>query len=621
MRQLYIDGKPAVIKSGTSFKFYRENIYFTEAEDYTLDVTLPLQGCPENLAIFSAIHRPEMSAVHLIGKKYPFHFIAPPLDIEGSAIVTEINEVEVKVQLLAGATGIQYADNNLPGGDAYIDELELGKGFDITKDATDYGYDNYNGTWVLGTLAEDVDTESPYDSNPDRCVCFPVYSEGSDEILNERFYRTDDSVGSYKVTYATNKFSAQPYLLLIIERVLEAIGYTLDPDNPIAKSWQRNLFIVNGRNEYKYANILPHWTVNEFLKEVSMFCGVFFIRSGSVIKAVRKAEYYSEQADTIVLTEVIDEYTTNIAEEEEGSDDVRTANVGYDFESIDPMLQLPDEVWQKAVVIEPFHNETAMYQWANENIKTKEESKWLLSEKQNHGVYAYIEASDGFFLCEVDQMGAIYRDAKRRETDVHLRIVPAKMVMKPTNYYGYIGGELKYGKNAPFHVPVLMTSDTLDRRSDYFSVNNAVNPNATNDSVAPRERIEVAYNDGGQIDLGNYSPESGYSVKVQIPLPTGIPFVRESESYFRVLFTNTNGHRLLLLKQGIEGGMYDILSEGAKIDTRCCHSFQFLDNIEFNPKAIYIIKGRKYACQKIEYNCEGQGVSPIKRGYFYEIND
>ncbi len=54
MIQLYIDGKPAVIKSGTSFKFYRENIYFTDAEDYTLDVTLPLQGCPENLAIFSA---------------------------------------------------------------------------------------------------------------------------------------------------------------------------------------------------------------------------------------------------------------------------------------------------------------------------------------------------------------------------------------------------------------------------------------------------------------------------------------------------------------------------------------------------------------------------------------
>ena len=109
MRQLYIDGKPAVIKSGSSFKFYRENIYFTEAEDYTLDVTLPLRGCSENLAIFSAIHRPEMSAVHLIGKKYPFHFIAPPLDIEGSAIVTEINETDVKVQLLAGSTGVDSA--------------------------------------------------------------------------------------------------------------------------------------------------------------------------------------------------------------------------------------------------------------------------------------------------------------------------------------------------------------------------------------------------------------------------------------------------------------------------------------------------------------------------------
>lgn len=259
MRQLYIDGKPAVIKSGTSFKFYRENIYFTDAEDYTLDVTLPLQGCPENLAIFSAIHRPEMSAVHLIGKKFPFHFIAPPLDIQGSAIVTEVSDTEVKVQLLAGANTIDLKAADAIGSDVYIDELDLGKAFDVTQNINTYdgtGRNSFYGVRPAGMNAI-------YSSNEDKCVCFPVYSEGSDVIVNERACSENRS-GQY-VTYSisTNfdKFSAQPYLLMILERVLNAIGYQLAPNNVIAKSWQRNLFIVNGRNEYKYANILPHWTV------------------------------------------------------------------------------------------------------------------------------------------------------------------------------------------------------------------------------------------------------------------------------------------------------------------------------------------------------------------------
>lgn len=617
MRQLYIDGKPAVIKSGTSFKFYRENIYFTDAEDYTLDVTLPLQGCPENLAIFSAIHRPEMSAVHLIGKKYPFHFIAPPLDITGSAIVTEINEMEVKVQLLAGATGL---DIETIGKDVYIDELDLGKAFDVTHKINKYeGFSQSNGIASLGI----PNMISDYNNNPNRCVCFPVYSSASDVVVNRRrcSERRGEGTCSYSIGEDYDKFSAQPYLLLIIERVLAAIGYKLAPDNAIAKSWQRNLFIANGRNEYKYANILPHWTVGEFLKEVSLFCGVHFTKNGDTINAIKKSDYYSTETETVHIVEVTDEYTTEISEEEEGGDDPQTGNTGYDFDDIDPMLQLPDEVWEKATIVEPFSSETVMRQWASTNIANPEKSEWLLSETQNHGVYAYIEDSEGFFLCEVDQVGSIFRDTNRRKIDVSLRIVPAKMEMRPVMYtYSTTEGRRGRLDNA-FYVPMLMTSSAIDKKPDYFSVNNAVNPNAEQDTSSPPERIEVAFNDMGEAYIGTFKPSDGAEVSIQIPLPTGIPYVREDESYFRELFTTTLNHKLLLLKEGITGGMYDTLSAGAEIDTRVRHCFQFLDNIVPNPKAVFTIRGRKYACQKIEYTCEDEGVSPIKRGYFYEIND
>ena len=45
MIALYINDKPAIIKSGTSNKLTRENQFFTSAGDYTLDVVLPLSSC------------------------------------------------------------------------------------------------------------------------------------------------------------------------------------------------------------------------------------------------------------------------------------------------------------------------------------------------------------------------------------------------------------------------------------------------------------------------------------------------------------------------------------------------------------------------------------------------
>lgn len=611
MRQLYIDGKPAVIKSGSSFKFYRENIYFTEAEDYTLDVTLPLQGCPENLDIFTAIHRPEMSLVHLIGKKYPFHFISPPLDISGSAIVTEVNEKEVKVQLLAGATGL---DLETIGKDIYIDELDLGKAFDVTHP----GISVYDGAIRTGFYSQTISgMKSAYNNNPNRCVFFPVYSEASNVVVNRHACNYSARGGfTYSISPNFELFSAQPYLLLIIERVLNAIGYELNPDNVIAKSWQRNIFIVNGRNEYKYANILPHWTVSEFLKEVSLFCGVTFTVEGTTVNTIRRADYYSNADECVAINDVIDEHTTEIESEEEGSKDPLTGNVGYDFDNIDPMLRLPDEVWLKANVQEPFYNESTMRQWAGSYSEDK--SDWILSEKQNNGVYAYIEDSEGFFLCEVDQVGSIFRDGKRREMDVSLRIVPAKMRMNPA-LYRYETDRGFVSLYDAFYIPIIMTSDSCTKMKK-FSVNDAVNPYAEADDAATKpERIEVAYYDEGKFHGGSWTDPQGASVNITIPLATGIPYAREDEAYFRTLFTDTGTHGNLLLKEG--SPMYSILSPALKIDTRVKHCYQFLDNIDPNPKEMFVVRGRKYVCQKIEYTCEDEGVSPIKRGYFYEIND
>lgn len=633
MIQLYIDNKPAVMRSGTSFKLYRENIYFTDAEDYTLDVTLPLHGCPENLDIFQAIHRPEMSAVSLVGKRYPFHFVAPPLDISGTAIVTEITDIEVKVQLLAGSSVLNFDNADSLGHDIYIDELDLGRAFDVTHDIS-----VYDGNGAGSFYDAQIQTiHSDYNNNPNRCVCFPIYSEESDTVVNlHSYYGYGYSTQRWWMERNFDKFAAQPYLLLIVQRVLQAIGYTLDPDNAIAKSWHRNVFVANGRNESEYAKILPHWTVSEFLQEVSLFCGVYFTVNGTTVSAIRKSDYYSDASRLIHITDVIDEYTTEVSEEYEGSEDPRTGNVGYDFDSVDPMLQLPDEVWENATIIE-LDSESTIIQWATNTGIDKAKSLWLFTDlaKDCGKVFAYIQDVEGsWFPCEVDQAGSIIRgDKMRRDTDVSLRIVPVMMVMKPAKYrwyWSHAGWDIANDKE--FYAPMLKIAGAINVEQSY-SVNDAINPNAETEPtvVTKPDRLEVALYDGGERSLGNYSfskEKDDYSGQTEtitdeiiIRLATGMPYVREDGVYFVELFTTTNTHKHLLLKQDVNGGMYNVLTDGKKIDTRCRKIFQFLDNTDMSPHDVFIIRGRRYACEKLEYSVEETGMSPLKRGYFYELND
>ena len=128
MIALYINDKPAIIKSGTSIKLTRENPFFTSAGDYTLDVVLPLSGCMENLQIFGALQYRSVSLKFLAGKKFPFRLVTELLTLEGTAIVTNVTQDEVKVQLLAGNSALNF-DTLGEDGEKYIGDFDLGRAY------------------------------------------------------------------------------------------------------------------------------------------------------------------------------------------------------------------------------------------------------------------------------------------------------------------------------------------------------------------------------------------------------------------------------------------------------------------------------------------------------------
>ena len=54
------------------------------------------------------------------------------------------------------------------------------------------------------------------------------------------------------------------------------------------------------------------------------------------------------------------------------------------------------------------------------------------------------------------------------------------------------------------------------------------------------------------------------------------------------------------------------------IDTRVVRQISFTDRAT-DPNRVYLINGRKFLCQKIEITLDDQGVQPLKKGYFFEV--
>ena len=657
MITLHINGVPVVTKSGSTIKLVRENPIFTEAGDYTFDITLPLAGCPQNQRAIGLRHRPEVRLDDLCGKRMPFLLQTATLHVQGTAVVTSVNQDEVKVQLLAGASDLNVSATTPQGTDVYIDEMDLGRAYE--KEAA-HAYENgdrYIGNSKFTLSPRDMlrswvqiaalDSQIYGTANYTDCVVFPVWSSADDGFANARGLQEIFVAGTktaegyrYPITSAFDTyddglvFAAQPYLVVIIERVLEALGYRVER-NDIRETWMRDIFVANTRSEYKFANIMPHWTVREFLDEVRRFFGVsIVVPKEGVAEIVRRANYYNAASSVISLKEVSDEHSAEVDDDEDGGKDISTANVDYERTDTDDMLRLPDEVWENAIV-KVFSSETILRRWAAQNIPEdkRETSAWLLVDEDQGHTFAYLRSkqNDEYHLVQVDCCPPLIRgdgqySGKRRDIGITLRIVPAMMEWRKITYIETQKNGLVYKDRVEkdcMPVPTLVSSDTLCKINEIYSVDAAINSESSSTENTTDERpdvLRVALNTGRKWE---YEAAEGNTLgpkKADLPVPLGIAYCKQEDGYYIPIVGADNYDQFNLTKTKSPSIRADAIETGYHVDTRCLHTFAFTDTCPIDVAAVFLIRNRRYVCQKIEYEIDEDGVRPMKRGYFYELN-
>lgn len=313
---ILINKKKAVLKKGTSFDFISENRFFTGADSYTLSITFPIKGCFQNIEIFGHIYRKD------------FDFNTELLDCEihdrhfhkyGSISIVSVSDTEVKTQFLEGRSATNFYSSL---DDMYINEMQMPSVVDFAHWGLAYYMRSYNqqkndeqGRPYLGYVV------LPWVNNTSGNIQNLLYAANTGYFLADAVSDDEASVMGF------------PFFVEIIRQVLTHAGYECDLSEIEDSQWC-NLIVCQGFPivwDMPYMNqILPHWTVSEFLEQVELFLNGSFEFEGTNRMKFTFNVNTIRQLKVVPITTVVDSHSVEIAKRDNVRDDyIEQKNVAY----------------------------------------------------------------------------------------------------------------------------------------------------------------------------------------------------------------------------------------------------------------------------------------------------
>lgn len=465
MIELFINKLPADLPADFSFSMEYENEFFTKASEYSLDIELPLLGSPNNQKIFGNIHRvttPKSNvnyeAVAYVNGRCVSH---------GYALILSVTDKSVKIQLVGNTSYV-----NSFCADTFIDEMDLG--YAVTPQFDDMSYSNFSSQAYIyqdefhkgfGSV-DDTDMVffwsfciDPKDYHPQFAPPFSMlYPNSPYPVLGP------DGTGQIQL-FSWYKYSCQPYLLRVIERIVSAMGFRLRR-NDLNHSWLRNLYICN----YKFSKMsdwvihpgttkwpssptlrlpmvkaLPHWSVSTFIDEVEKLCACIFLFNtyNNTVDILSLDKFYDDTAEVYDVPDdcILDEYEFEFSDNESDKD-LATGNIAFAKDYTDKFLKFNQEVKDTIDTQNHYPNYTALKS-AYDALSVSDRQKVLFVDDETGREYiCFVDEEGRDKMLEVNIWSDLIRE-NGSDNDVELKIVPAN-----TRLYG-VGWWFDTNYNSP----------------------------------------------------------------------------------------------------------------------------------------------------------------------------
>ncbi|MCM1293697.1 MAG: hypothetical protein NC230_08990, partial [Bacteroides sp.] len=605
------------LKKGTSFEYVSENRMFSGSDGYTLTITFPLKDCPQNIAIFGHINRADVIAQRCIFNceirdKNFYKF--------GCITVTEINESEVKTQFLDGRSEQNF---NVTFDDIYINELDLGSGTGC-NDSTP------SNAW------------NPRLSDM-KCVALPWVNDYSGNIQNLADYHAEErnNDGSLKANayFSWNSEcrgrSWQPYLLYIVRKICEAVGYTSD-----FSAWEEDekykyLLICNtlpyAWDTGGFARALPHWTVAEFFEKLELFLGGEF-----TINHRSKHIDFAFTEDTLAslppvrLDNVVDEHTTEVTVEDDKCEYQEAKNLVY--------KECDHEMWKFYSCdwfIKAWKSGAKRYGSMRELLQ---DNAWLATwngssqRGSNRDKLLYAEDIDCYFIVR-----SLSKELVEKRGGWMPNLYKYKMELRPVNLFG---GRIVDDSEDADEIEIEFVPAWIDETEDKYGRllflsfsgyddNDSTSTSWSRDPNTRKQEIDntlyqpIAFQ---SLSAGEKTKKAEYYDRIYVAWWDGAwtassyqlphPYAEDIEimpdwSNFRSVHFN------LRISDRSIGSKY----ASRQIETNQKTTFKFLSDTIPDVRAIFYIKGKRYICEKLTSTFTENGKSDLVKGVFYPIKD
>lgn len=577
MIRLLIDNKEAVIEADSGIDIIRKNPFFTKEGDLTYDISLDLKN-PQNAKLFGYLNR--FQILNQPTGRTAALFDGPRCLIRGTEIVLSIDDSVVKIQIVGTNSELNYLT-----------------GFDMS--IRDYDYGPVANPGILNP-EEEIYDETFNGRFPNKYYNYsPLIIRKSDGTFNNANIFKYGLDGKLYLVEGVRAIK-QPFFLFFVEKIIELIGYKITKNELRDDALFAGLQIITTKQWSEWREVLPDWTVDQFITEVETFCNcIFIVDQYNKEIAIRSIKGFYDSAEIVYLDNVMDNRAVEFSEEPEELF-LNYSSVKYDF----PDNDLYRYACLDSNIIEKCTNTyfTEMGGLDSVNLESKYNT-FELFHVENKGLSFVIDKDNGgFYWKQVNNLAA-----KGNSKDVvTLKMYPAVTSTYKSSQIIGINLEALVDSMAP------IVYDTTEK-TDEQGLNEAIQSGLQEDDT-PDGLMLSCY-------MG-YLPtyrllENGQYVTTIVTLPSSVsyPIFAINKYVFDVSLFMPYSLEL----QG-KYGMYSRLYSGnVNIDTKKKVTIHFLTTEILDPKLIYQFRNKRYYCAQLKYSVENGELGKMVEGEFYPI--
>ena len=590
---LYLDGTQVYPDGQQTIKLTKENPYFTQSDSYTLDVTLPME-IKENRTFFRNINRMERSKAV---KRMKCRLIVDNrLLIDGSAKIVQVNEQEVKVQLLGGNSEINFLSDDEKN---YIDNLDLGK---ITYE---------RNSSQAGDLTYSLNTDIRFRQS---------------EIYDE--------------TAETRKTCWQFGLVDITKQIFRTFGFEITECTIDKKPWN-DIYVASAKSTYDVAHVLPHWSLRTFVDELCKFFNVSFIidQEHKTVRIKDNPTFFSVK-DSIEIVP-IDEYTVEMNEDSDAhalaADNLRFDMSDSEHHDYD---MRPDNVRENAIT-ETFDSYTAAYAaWSSASDDDKTGKIYACPVGKYTGWlhdYSDIgEDEEKLMFTQIDVFAPLVRNPDS-DNETELKICPVAFgEIEHERTYGFGNrNDMKYYTDiTKEHAPSMANPTGNDTGTSLFggsrgfggstsassyeaTIQEYIEGEASIYKEEKEDRLQVMFMDNVK------QPHYYHNGRTNVDSESLVDIGFTDYQYKKAHKTGTLHSLWSLSLNKCQATFYlgQLHENGFTFNLAAKYCIKFLANEMPDQTKVFIIRNKRYGCEKIEAQIDSQGMQQLMTGYFYEMTD